>query len=780
MLHKQVRAQDGGVIMIGHLKAVTANGNAIVIRTNNSGTIRWSKKMTSNPFSGNIAIETIEEANNGNIHILARYNNGVYDGSPPFHLLVLSPAGDMINQKRFGFSNSPGLNNKVIRTSLILKKGNDSLLYILSGQINAFTENQLFLVTADQSGNMSSSVILNALPSGGWNFPVFRKGSLNGDQLTLYGSSDFIGQCVNGSSNGLAFFMIKIDISSRSVIVKKAYCAPANAAPGIPYQAPRDFFSTEAYDNTFLLTNGNIIMTKAYNGIESGPAGSTNRLFSISEFDAAFNHLHSEYLVTGNSMRDKTIQELFIDSMGTRHFSCYDYETKNVYYALADATNALFLQKKIPLPSSKQYTDFTRNSMADSKYLVNFSVLSYDNNATHLDKFKILASDTAELCFGTDTSMLNFIPAQVSPINWQAQFSGGAGVLEEMPINFFMASYPLQRSVVCNIVSRCDSIKLTTPGTVCDISNPVMITAHKNSLCKGKVLFTFDTSQVLAYRQVNDTTLSLTFNKSCRLKIMAQPSACDQLKDSAELIVSIPASPVDLGEDIINCPGRTYLLNAANPAFRSYQWQDGSTDSIYLATNSGTYFVTATDYCNRIYSDTIIIAAQNFNLNLGKDSTICRYGEMILNAPAGYLNYTWEPASLITAINPWKVLVNPETNTTFTLQAEIFAGCFLRDTINISVKNCPEYIRFPNSFTPNGDGNNDSFRPLLGGALENYELVIYNRTGQIVFRTTSRAEGWSGRFRGTVQDMAVYVWICRYKFYNKQENFLKGTVTLVR
>src|SRR5690606_12800017 len=141
-----------------------------------------------------------------------------------------------------------------------------------------------------------------------------------------------------------------------------------------------------------------------------------------STFDSSFNHLHSEYVITGNIMRDKTIQELFIDSIGVRHFNFYDYKSKNIYYALADSTNTLFLQKKYPLASSKQYIDFTRNNITDNKYLINLSILSYENNSTNIDKFKILANDTSQICFGADTAFLNFIPAQVSPINWQGQF----------------------------------------------------------------------------------------------------------------------------------------------------------------------------------------------------------------------------------------------------------------------------------------------------------------------------------------------------------------------
>lgn len=780
MLHKQIKTIDGGVIAIGHLKTTRANGYGLVIRFNQNGTLRWSKRIVSNPFSGYIALETIEESYNGNIHILARFNNGTTDGGSPFHLLVLSSDGNLIAQKKIGFTNSPNLNTKFVRTSLILKYGGDSLLYILSGQINAFTENQLFLITADNSGVIGTSSIINLQPSGGWDAPVFRRGKLNERKLLLYGSSGFIGQCINGSSTGFAFFSIEIDMSSKTVTTNKAYCVPLNSSFNGTYKTPRDFFSTEAYDNTFFLSNGNIVMTKAYQGVDSTSSGITNRLFSISVFDSMFNHLHSEYVVTGNIMRDKTIQELLIDSSGMRHFSFYDYKTKFIYYALADSANNLFLQKKIALPSSKQYTDFARNAITDNKYLVNFTILSYDNNSTRIDKFKILAKDTSQTCFGADTAFLSIIPANVSPISWQGQFLTEQGILEEQPINFFSADYPLQRTIICNIVNKCDTIKINAPDTVCNLLQPVIITAHKNPLCNGKVNFTFDTTAVQFYAQINDTTLSLTFNKSYKGKIFARPGTCDKLIDSAEIVISTVMPPINLGKDTLYCPGKKYLLNAYSPNFKTYYWQDGSTDSIYLATTSGIFYVTATDYCNRVYSDTIQIIKKEFNLNLGKDSTICKNETIFLSVSPSFISYTWQPRYNISNITPYSVNINPEVNTSYRVEAEVFSGCKLSDTINIKVENCPQYIYFPNIFTPNNDGLNDFFKPLVGGSFTKYELQVYNRWGQVVFRTNNKNEGWSGIYKNVSQENGIFVWHCKYQFYNKPENLIKGTVTLIK
>jgi gliding motility-associated-like protein len=54
----------------------------------------------------------------------------------------------------------------------------------------------------------------------------------------------------------------------------------------------------------------------------------------------------------------------------------------------------------------------------------------------------------------------------------------------------------------------------------------------------------------------------------------------------------------------------------------------------------------------------------------------------------------------------------------------------------------------PNSFTPNGDGTNDVFLPVItsGVDLGNYQLLIFNRWGQVVFSTTDPTMGWDGTY----------------------------------
>lgn len=98
------------------------------------------------------------------------------------------------------------------------------------------------------------------------------------------------------------------------------------------------------------------------------------------------------------------------------------------------------------------------------------------------------------------------------------------------------------------------------------------------------------------------------------------------------------------------------------------------------------------------------------------------------------------------------------------------------------VKVLPEF-RFwiPNSFTPgNHDGMNDVFKPVVIG-VEDYEFTIYNRWGELIFRTTETDSGWNGTYKGKDSPLDVYVWKCTFKnIVTKQDEYHIGHVTLVR
>lgn len=81
----------------------------------------------------------------------------------------------------------------------------------------------------------------------------------------------------------------------------------------------------------------------------------------------------------------------------------------------------------------------------------------------------------------------------------------------------------------------------------------------------------------------------------------------------------------------------------------------------------------------------------------------------------------------------------------------------------------------PNAFTPNGDGRNDTFAPLVRGA-RTYELVIYDRWGVERFRTTDPNAHWSG----DGQPQGVFTYVAKISEHGPLDKIYTGHVSLLR
>lgn len=87
-------------------------------------------------------------------------------------------------------------------------------------------------------------------------------------------------------------------------------------------------------------------------------------------------------------------------------------------------------------------------------------------------------------------------------------------------------------------------------------------------------------------------------------------------------------------------------------------------------------------------------------------------------------------------------------------------------------------IYIPNSFTPNGDGVNDLFKAYGVGILE-FNMTIYDRWGEVVFRTDNIEEGWDGTpISGDAVKQDVYVWKVRVMNNKKEVHKYVGHVSL--
>ncbi len=111
-------------------------------------------------------------------------------------------------------------------------------------------------------------------------------------------------------------------------------------------------------------------------------------------------------------------------------------------------------------------------------------------------------------------------------------------------------------------------------------------------------------------------------------------------------------------------------------------------------------------------------------------------------------------------------------------------GCTDQTTQLVNIDNT-YYLFVPNSFTPDNDGINDVFIPVMSDTqfIKEYEFVVMNRWGEAVFITDNPEEGWMGNIRDGqyYSHNDCFTWTIRIEFTNKAVNQMhSGSVTVLR
>lgn len=109
-------------------------------------------------------------------------------------------------------------------------------------------------------------------------------------------------------------------------------------------------------------------------------------------------------------------------------------------------------------------------------------------------------------------------------------------------------------------------------------------------------------------------------------------------------------------------------------------------------------------------------------------------------------------------------------------------GCSGDTSITIGEKPCCE-MGLPNTFTPNNDGLNDKFIPIVNVPISKYDLTIFNRWGQKVFGTVKYDEGWDGTLQknGKPLENGIYYYRLVYTCDKGLKEEIKyGDITLIR
>jgi gliding motility-associated-like protein len=211
-------------------------------------------------------------------------------------------------------------------------------------------------------------------------------------------------------------------------------------------------------------------------------------------------------------------------------------------------------------------------------------------------------------------------------------------------------------------------------------------------------------------------------------------------------------------------------------------WENGQVGSHRFNLGPGTYVVQALDQNGCFAQETFTIVPvppiQAFD---DQQEHIIFSGESVQLQPfffGGETPYTfsWSPFETLSCSDCMEPWASPPITTEYTVQLIDARGCMATAKAKVIVLHD---LYIPNAFTPNGDGKNDFFGAEARAVVE-YELLIFNRWGELIFESNDIERGWDGMYLGAEAQEGVY----SYKLYAKMPNGDRkraiGRVTLLR
>ncbi len=224
----------------------------------------------------------------------------------------------------------------------------------------------------------------------------------------------------------------------------------------------------------------------------------------------------------------------------------------------------------------------------------------------------------------------------------------------------------------------------------------------------------------------------------------------------------------------------------------TWNFGDGITSSlqnpVHTYTNGGTFNASVTATASNGCASNAVpvtISINKLSAFAGNDTTVIQNVPFVLkpvvsSTVSNTLTYQWSPVTGLndaTLLQPTSTLAGVDS-IIYTLTVTSADGCSASDNVRIKVFNGVA-IYVPKGFTPDGNGLNDILRPVYAGITGLKYFAVYNRWGQLVFKTSSMGDGWDGTINGTKQNTGVFVWIISALDYTGKPIQLRGITTLI-
>jgi gliding motility-associated-like protein len=356
-------------------------------------------------------------------------------------------------------------------------------------------------------------------------------------------------------------------------------------------------------------------------------------------------------------------------------------------------------------------------------------------------------------------------------INFYADNTYGCAVKDSVTINVY--DRPVITSISDKLICKGEEIELNLEG------NPVKVEWFpKNTLSA------YNTQIVTAKPDTSTRYIIKAYN-------YPQCPVYDTVNVTVKTLLNARAFP-----DTNICIGDTVQLHALaeNTSLNTSKitWVSSPTLSdihsldpnAYPKSNATYYAIVENGKCQMQKLPVTINVKPLPTVKAGVDHIIIKGQEVEVDASSpNTVNYVWSPDYKLSCTNCATPMASPEVDTFYNVTAVTEYGCKATDRLRIRViEDCAgKMVYVPNTFTPNGDGQNDVLKVFGPGVASVKEVRIFNRWGQLVFETNNPSNiGWDGTYKGQELNPGVFVYYMDVECINGERTIKKGDITLLR
>lgn len=256
-----------------------------------------------------------------------------------------------------------------------------------------------------------------------------------------------------------------------------------------------------------------------------------------------------------------------------------------------------------------------------------------------------------------------------------------------------------------------------------------------------------------------------------KLTVVSSFGCTDDTTIQVNTIHPQPIAAFDFGKPSVCIGDQVSFNDLSNPqdgTALQWSWNFGDNSLAYAQNPTHTYADTGT-YQVEFYmtnsfgceSDTI---SKPFSVypypivNAGPDTEALEGSNTVLQATASGndLQYVWTPATYLNSSSIIRPTSTPVNDITYTLTVTGRGGCPAVDQVKVVVLKTP---MIPNTFSPNGDGINDTWVIRYLKTYPKARVQVFSRTGQLMFESTGYTTPWNGTLNGKPLPMDTYYYI---------------------